>query len=192
MNTPFKPRPPFRGGRPPRNFQPEEAHKINNRITAREVRVVIDGGDQLGILSISEAIRKAEELGLDLVEVAPEAKPPVCKIMDFGRYKYEAKKKVQTARKNQKTSVLKEIKLRPVISDHDLQIKSKQIIKFLSDGSKVKISLKFKGREITHEELGFKILDKIKTEVQSYAKIDSEPKFEGKQLIMLLSPAAKK
>ncbi len=146
----------------------------------------------LGVVSLEEGLRQALASALDLVEISPMAEPPVCKIMDFGRYKYEAKKKVQTARKNQKTSVLKEIKLRPVISDHDLQIKSKQIIKFLGEGSKVKVSLKFKGREITHDELGFKVLDKIKAEVDQYAKIESEAKFEGKQLIMVLSPANKK
>ena len=112
--------------------------------------------------------------------------------MDFGKYKYEIKKKIQVSKKNQKTVSTKEIKLRPVISDHDLQIKAKQIIKFLADGCKVKVSLKFKGREITHEELGFKVLDKMKAELGEHAKVDLEPKFEGKQLIMSLSPAVVK
>ena len=164
----------------------------NKQITAKTIRLIGADGEMLGVIPIEEGLRQALLVSLDLVEISPMAEPPVCKIMDFGRYKYEAKKKVQTARKNQKTSVVKEIKLRPVISDHDLQIKARQIIKFLDDGLKVKVSLKFKGREITHDELGFKILDKVKVEVDQHAKIESEPKFEGKQLIMVLSPIAKK
>jgi len=164
----------------------------NKQITAKTIRLIGADGEMLGVVPIEEGLRQALVVSLDLVEISPMAEPPVCKIMDFGRYKYEAKKKIQTARKNQKTSVVKEIKLRPVISDHDLHIKAKQIIKFLDDGLKVKVSLKFKGREITHDELGFKILDKLKAEVELHAKVESEPKFEGKQLIMVLSPIAKK
>lgn len=146
----------------------------------------------IGVVSLEDGLRQATLAGFDLVEISPMAEPPVCKIMDFGRYKYEAKKKVQNSKKNQKISVIKEIKLRPVIGEHDLQIKSKQIIKFLDEGSKVKISLKFKGREITHDELGFKILEKIKQETEPHGKVESEAKFEGKQLIMILSPLVRK
>ena len=144
----------------------------------------------IGVVPLEEGLRKALSESLDLVEISPGAEPPVCKIMDFGKYKYEIKKKVQVSKKSQKTLVIKEIKLRPVISDHDLLIKAKQIIKFLEDGCKVKVSLKFKGREITHDELGFKVLEKMKVQVGEHAKIDSEPKFEGKQIIMIMSSAA--
>ena len=164
----------------------------NKYITAKTIRLIGADGEMVGVVSLEEGLKQASSVDLDLVEISPMAEPPVCKIMDFGRYKYEAKKKILNSKKNQKVSVIKEIKLRPVISDHDLQIKAKHIIKFLNEGSKVKVSLKFKGREITHDELGFKILEKIKVEIEQYGKVESEAKFEGKQLIMILSPLAKK
>jgi translation initiation factor IF-3 len=188
LNTPFKPRPPFRGGRPPRNFQPEEAHKINNRITAREVRVVIDGGDQLGILSISEAIRKAEELGLDLVEVAPEAKPPVCKIMDYGKFKYREQKKEAEAKKKRSENTLKELRIRYRTDKGDLDTKLKHAREFLAEGDKVKWSMRFKGREAMYIDLGVQKLNEIISLLSDCSVVDERSPATGRQLHIVLAP----
>ncbi len=160
----------------------------NLEITASTVRLVDEKGEMLGIVSIDKARQQAQNAGLDLVEISPNSAPPVCKIMDFGRYKYQEKKKMQDARKKQKTASLKEIKLRPTISDHDLGIKVKSINLFIADGDKVKISLKFKGREITHQEIGLNVFEKIKTQLSEFCKIELEPKMEGNQLMMIVVP----
>lgn len=162
--------------------------KSNMEITAQTVRLIDDNGDMLGVMSIRDAMFKAKSKSLDLVEISPTAEPPVCKIMDFGKFRYEAKKKAQESRKKQRTVVTKEIKLRPAISDHDLGIKLKHAIKFLNEENKVKFSLMFRGREITHNELGFEVFNKIKAEVEPYGKVEQDAKLEGKNIFMLVVP----
>ncbi len=190
MNTPFKPRPPFRsgGGRPPRNFQPEEAHKINDRITAREVRVVIDGGEQLGILPIRDAIARAESLNLDLVEVAPEAKPPVCKIMDYGKFKYREQKKEAEAKKKRAENTLKELRIRYRTDVGDLETKLKHAREFLGEGDKVKFSMRFKGREIMYVDLGVQKFNEIIAALADCAVVDERSPQSGRQIHITLAP----
>ena len=161
--------------------------KINNKINAKEVRLIDQNANMIGVVTFFEAIKAAQEAGLDLVEISPQAKPPVCKIMDFGKYKYELKKKAHEVKKKQKTVVLKEIKLRPAISSGDLDIKIKQIKAFLEEGHKVKISITFRGREIVHSSIGRQIMNKILTIVGDIAKIDIAPKFEGNTILTFLS-----
>lgn len=162
--------------------------KSNLEITAPSVRLVDAAGEMKGVISISEALIAAQQEGLDLVEISPNSEPPVCKIMDFGRHKYQEKKKIHDSRKKQRTVSLKEIKLRPTISDHDLGIKVKSINNFIRDGDKVKVSLRFKGREITHKEIGFAVFEKIKDQLIEEAKIEHDPKMEGNQLMMIIIP----
>lgn len=162
--------------------------RSNLEITAKSVRLIHENGEMLGVLSISDALERAKKEGLDLVEVSAVSEPPVCKIMDYGRHRYQEKKKIHDARKKQKTFTLKEIKLRPTIGDHDLHIKVKSINNFIAEGDKVKVSLKFKGREITHQEIGIEVLDKVKSLLIEQAKIEFEPKIEGNQLIMIVVP----
>jgi translation initiation factor IF-3 len=143
----------------------------------------------LGIVSLQQALRIAEEKGLDLIEISPQAEPPVCKTLDFGKYKYEAKKKAQDARKKQKVVELKEIKLRPNIGQNDYEVKLRSIEKFIAEGNKVKVTLKFKGREVTHQELGIALLDRIKNDLLELCKVEHAPKADGnKQLLMVLAP----
>lgn len=146
----------------------------------------------VGVVTRQEALSKAQEAGLDLVEVSPNAEPPVCKIIDYGKYKYEQQKKKVEAKKNQKIVEIKEVQLRPVINENDFQVKLKAILRFIQNGDKVKISMRFRGREIAHHELGSQILERIKLEVQEIAKVDNNPKLEGKQIIMILSPQTAK
>jgi len=162
--------------------------KSNNRITSPEVQVIGNGGENLGILNTNEAISMAKEKGLDLIEIAPNAKPPVCKIIDMGKYKYEAQKKANKAKKKQKIVLLKEIKLRPVTELHDYQFKIKNAKKFISKGDKVKFTIRFKGRELQHSHLGKDLMDKIKIDMQEIGKVELNPKFEGKQMIMVIQP----
>ncbi|OGW35781.1 MAG: translation initiation factor IF-3 [Nitrospirae bacterium GWD2_57_9] len=161
-------------------------------IKVKEVRVISSEGEQLGVLDTREAIRKAEELGLDLVEVAPTAKPPVCRIMDFGKYKYELAKKTHESKKNQTVIVVKEIKLRPRTDDHDVAFKVNNIKRFLEDGNKVKVSVMFRGREMAHTSMGRAVLDRIVAEVQNEAIIEQPPRMEGKNMMLLLGPKATK
>ena len=146
----------------------------------------------LGVMSVPDAIRRAEEAGLDLVEVSPNAEPPVCKIIDFGKYKYEVQKKKNEAKKKQKVVVLKEIKIRPNIDPHDLGIKMKQMHGFLAEGDKVKVTLRFRGREMAHIEIGRKLMDKVKAEFETAARMEMHPRLEGKQMMMVLAPASTK
>ena len=162
--------------------------RSNNRITSSEVQVITNDGDNLGILNTNEAISKAKEEGLDLIEIAPKARPPVCKIMDMGKYKYDAQKKANKAKKKQKKIELKEIKLRPVTELHDYTFKIKNAQKFLSKGDKVKFTIKFKGRELQHSHLGNELMDKIKQDMQEAGKVELQPKFDGKQMIMVIQP----
>ncbi|MFU7501201.1 MAG: translation initiation factor IF-3 [Candidatus Tisiphia sp.] len=162
--------------------------KANREIKVNQVRLVDENGNMLGIVSIKNALEQAEKAGLDLVEISPNAEPPVCKILDFGKFKYESKKRVHDAKKKQKIIVLKEMKFKPNISQGDFNVKLRKIKDFLKEGDKVKISLWFKGREIIHNDIGMKLFDRISLELEGLAKIDSAPKMEGKQIIMLVSP----
>tara|TARA_B100001173_G_scaffold244605_1_gene214673 strand:- start:61 stop:606 length:546 start_codon:yes stop_codon:yes gene_type:complete len=162
--------------------------RSNNRITSPDVQVISSQGDNLGILNTSEAIKIAKEEGLDLIEIAPNSKPPVCKIMDMGKYKYDAQKKANKAKKKQKKVELKEIKLRPVTEVHDYTFKIKNAQKFLSKGDKVKFTIKFKGRELQHSHLGNELMDKIKQDMEKIGKVELQPKFDGKQMIMVIQP----
>ncbi len=165
----------------------KESLKINEEIRAREVRVVGSNGDQLGVMLTREALRIAGEQHLDLVEVAPTAKPPVCRIMDFGKFKYEQQKRDKEAKKKQKVVTVKEVKLRPNIEDHDFNVKLKNAQRFLADGDKVKVTIMFRGRELSHPELGKQVLLKMAAELKDMVIVEREPKLEGKNMIMILA-----
>ena len=172
-------------------FQRRTKHKgprSNNRIISSEVQVISSDGKNLGILNTNEAISIAKNEGLDLIEIAQNAKPPVCKIMDMGKYKYDAQKKANKAKKKQKKIEIKEIKLRPVTEIHDYTFKIKNAQKFLSKGDKVKFTIKFKGRELQHSNLGHDLMKKIKTDMETLGKVELQPKFDGKQMIMIIQP----
>lgn len=160
----------------------------NEFIKALKVRVIGSNGENLGILPTREARELALREALDLVEISPNADPPVCKILDVGKYKFEAQKKAALARKHQKTQDIKEIKLRPGIDDHDYIVKLKAVQRFIEEGDKVKVTLRFRGREMAHNELGMRVLERMKTDTAVYAKIELEPKFEGKQMLMVIAP----
>ena len=173
------------------NFQKrtrDRGPKSNNRINSPEVQVIASSGENLGILNTNEAISMAKEEGLDLIEIAPNAKPPVCKIIDIGKYKYDAQKKANQAKKKQKKIEVKEIKLRPVTETHDYQFKIKNAQKFISKGDKVKFTIRFKGRELQHSHLGQELMDKIKVDMQEVGKVELHPRFDGKQIIMVIQP----
>ena len=162
--------------------------RTNNRITSQEVQVIASDGQNLGILNLNDAISRAREEDLDLIEIAPNSKPPVCKIMDIGKYKYDAQKKANKAKKKQKKIELKEIKLRPVTEIHDYNFKIKNAQKFLAKGDKVKFTIRFKGREMQHSGLGNELMEKIKQDMQSIGRVELHPKLEGKQMIMVIQP----
>ncbi|MFZ5631859.1 MAG: translation initiation factor IF-3 [Bacillota bacterium] len=162
--------------------------RINEEIRVREIRLVDSDGNQLGIMPTREALKIAEERQLDLVEIAPQAKPPVCRIMDFGKYKYEQSKKEKEARKKQRIIEIKEIKLRPNIEDHDFFVKARNAARFLKDGDKVKATIVFRGREIVHTQLGRQLLVRLSEELKDLCNIERQPKLEGKNMIMILSP----
>ena len=170
------------------SFSSNRGPAVNKRISAKSVRVITDNGEMLGVLQIEEALRMASDQGLDLVEVSPKANPPVCKIIDYGKYKYRVQKKQAEARKKQKTFEVKEVKLRPGIEDHDYGVKLKSIQRFLSDGDKVKITLRFKGREMAYQQRGMEILKKLESSIEQAAKIEQAPKLEGKHMIMVVAP----
>ena len=152
------------------------------------MRCIDPDGEQLGVLDTFDAIRKAEDFGLDLVEVQPNADPPVCKILDYGKFKYEAQKRANEARKKQKIIEVKEIKLRPNIDEHDYQVKMRNVQKFLNGGDKVKVTLRFRGREMAHQELGANVLTRVREETDEFAKVEAMPKMDGRQMIMVLAP----
>ena len=162
--------------------------RSNNRILSPEVQVIASDGENLGIISTNEAISKAKNDGLDLIEIAPNANPPVCKIMDMGKYKYDAQKKANLAKKKQKIIALKEIKMRPVTETHDYQFKVKNAKKFIAKGDKVKFTIRFKGRELQHSHLGNELMTKIKEDMKDVGKVELQPKFDGKQMIMVIQP----
>ncbi|OXS58404.1 translation initiation factor IF-3 [Cohnella sp. CIP 111063] len=163
-------------------------HQINEEIRAKEVRLVGSEGEQLGIKPFREAMQMAIDANLDLVNVAPQAKPPVCRIMDYGKFRYEQQKKEKEARKNQKIVDLKEVWFRANIEEHDYQTKFRNVVKFLKDGDKVKCSVRFRGREITHARLGQKILERVANEVTDICIVERMPKLEGRSMIMILAP----
>lgn len=161
---------------------------MNEQITIREVRLIDEEGNNIGVVSTEDARQRAERAGLDLVEVSPTASPPVCKILDYGRYKYEMQKRQNEARKKQKTIDVKEIKMRPNIDDHDYNVKMKAIHKFLAEGDKVKVTMRFRGREMAHQDIGQKLLERVREAVAEEAKVESSPKMEGRQMIMVIAP----
>ena len=166
----------------------DKGPRFNNRITSPDVQVIASDGENLGILSTNEAINKAKNQGLDLIEIAPNANPPVCKIMDMGKFKYDAQKKANLAKKKQKIIALKEIKMRPVTETHDYEFKVKNAKKFIAKGDKVKFTIKFKGRELQHSHLGNELMKKIKEDMKDIGKVELDPKFDGKQMIMVIQP----
>ena len=161
---------------------------MNETIQGPEVRLIIENGDNIGTVSLEDALERANEAGLDLVEVSPDANPPVCKILDYGKYKFQERKKAAAARKSQKTVEVKEIKMRPGIDKHDYDVKMRAIQRFFDDGDKVKVTLRFRGREMAHQHLGWDVLNRVKADTLEIAKIELEPKFEGRQMIMVLAP----
>ncbi len=162
--------------------------RSNNRISSPDVQVITNEGENLGILSTNEAISIAKNKGLDLIEISPNANPPVCKIMDMGKFKYDAQKKANLAKKKQKIVLLKEIKMRPVTETHDYEFKVKNAKKFISKGDKVKFTIRFKGRELQHSHLGNELMTKIKEDMKEVGKVELQPKFDGKQMIMVIQP----
>ena len=166
----------------------KEGPKANEQIEAAEVRLIDAEGGQVGVVGISEAISMAVDSGLDLVEVSPNVSPPVCKILDFGKYKYEAQKKKSEARKKQKIIELKEIKFRPNIEQHDYDVKMRAMRRFLDDGDKVKVTLRFRGREMVHQHLGMNVLKRVRDEMDEAAKVEQMPELEGRQMTMILVP----
>lgn len=177
---------------PPSRNNSNDGPRVNEQITAREVRVVDENGEMKGVMSVSAALKLAEEAGLDLVEVSPNAAPPVCKILDYGKYKYEQQKKASEARKNQKIVDIKEIKIRPGIEDHDYGVKMKNARRFLEDGDKVKVTMRFRGREMAHQDIGMDLLKRMREELSDIGKIESEPRLEGRQIMMVIAPEVQK
>ncbi|HJT12074.1 MAG TPA: translation initiation factor IF-3 [Dongiaceae bacterium] len=169
---------------PSRNDGP----RVNHQINVPNVRLVREDGSMVGVVTTREAISMAADVGLDLVEVSPNAEPPVCKILDLGKFKYEEQKRKNEARKKQKVIEVKEIKLRPGIDIHDYEVKMRSVHRFLEEGDKVKITMRFRGREMAHQELGVKVLDKVRADLDAVAKVESHPKMEGRQMIMVISP----
>jgi len=166
----------------------KDGPRVNRDIRIREVQVIDADGSNKGVLPTFEAIKLAEDQGLDLVEVSPNSEPPVCKVMDFGRYKFAEQKKAAEARKKQKVIEIKEIKLRPAIDDHDYGVKMRAMKGFFEEGNKVKITLRFRGREMAHQDIGMKVLDRVKLDIVDFAKVENEPSFEGRQVVMVLAP----
>ncbi len=162
--------------------------RYNQLISVPKVRVIDENGENLGVMYTREAIDQAAEVGLDLVEVSPNADPPVCKFLDVGKFRYEAQKKANLARKSQKTQEIKEIKMRPNIDDHDYETKMRSVVKFIEEGDKVKLTLRFRGRELSHQQLGMNLLRKVQDDVAEIAKIEAFPRMEGRQMLMVLAP----
>ncbi|MBI3535360.1 MAG: translation initiation factor IF-3 [Deltaproteobacteria bacterium] len=188
-SIPFRPKPPFKPRSGFQSFDKDE-HRINERIRVPQVRLIDEKGHQVGVVQTYQALQMARERGLDLMEVAPEARPPVCKICDYGKFKYEKKKKEQQARKKQTVIKVKEIQLRPQIEDHDLEYKFKSVKQFLVDGDKAKIIIMFKGREVAYVDQGYKIMNRLIEQIKDFATIESFPKMDGKKMIMVLAPGA--
>ncbi len=166
----------------------KDGPRTNDEIRNLEIQLIDQTGVNVGVTETSVAIKMAMEAGMDLVEISPNTTPPVCKIMDYGKFKYSAQKKAAEARKKQKIVEIKEIKLRPMIDDHDYDVKMKAMQRFFEEGDKVKITLRYRGREMAHQEIGTKLLDKVKTDTAGYAKVEQDARFEGRQVVMVLAP----
>lgn len=164
---------------------------MNDRIRAPEIRLIGAEGENLGVVQPREALAMAEEAGLDLVEISPNATPPVCKIMDFGKFKYETQKREAEARKNQKTIEIKEVKFRPNTDTHDYDVKMRNVVKFLQNGDKVKVTLRFRGREMAHQHLGRELLERVAEDVKDIGKVENMPKIEGRQMVMMIGPTSR-
>ena len=166
----------------------KDGPRINEEIRVREVHLIMQDGANRGTVSIAEALQAAQESGLDLVEISPNAAPPIVKILDYGKYKYQEQKKAAEARKKQKVVEVKELKYRPMIDDHDYDVKMRAMQRFFEEGDKVKVTLRFRGREMAHQELGTQLLNRVKEDTVKIAKVEMEPRFEGRQMIMILAP----
>tara|TARA_R110002095_G_scaffold203326_1_gene185210 strand:+ start:735 stop:1286 length:552 start_codon:yes stop_codon:yes gene_type:complete len=166
----------------------QKGPRVNKDITVSQVRLLDEAGEMVGVVSIAEALEMAREVGLDLIEVSPNAEPPVCKITDYGKYKFQEQKRLAEARKKQKVVELKELKLGPTIEEHDYQIKMKAAFKFIEAGNKVKFSMRFRGRQIAHKDIGFNLMKRVAEELEGKAKVESHPRLEGRQMIMVVSP----
>jgi translation initiation factor IF-3 len=166
----------------------KDGPRINEDIRAAKILLIDQNGEKQGIMPISAALEAADEVGLDLVEISPNSDPPVCKILDYGKFKFQEQKKKNEARKRQKTVEIKEIKLRPNIDTHDYDVKAKAMHRFFEEGDKVKVTLRFRGREMAHPELGMKLLQQVKADFDEVAKVEYEPRMEGRQMIMILAP----
>ena len=162
--------------------------RFNQMIAVDKVRVIDENGENIGVMLTNEAIEQANEVGLDLVEVSPNADPPVCKILDVGKFRYEAQKKANLARKSQKTQEIKEIKMRPNIDDHDYDVKMRSVLRFIDEGDKVKVTLRFRGREMAHQQLGMDLLKRVQDDIAEVAKVEAWPRLEGRQMLMVVSP----
>ncbi|MDR0480337.1 MAG: translation initiation factor IF-3 [Gallionellaceae bacterium] len=169
----------------------ERSQRLNEQITAPQVRLVGAAGEQLGIVTIAEALRQAEDAELDLVEIAPMAEPPVCRVMDFGKFKYAESKKLHEAKLKQKQIQLKEVKFRPSTDEGDYNIKLRNLIRFLGEGDKTKITLRFRGREIAHQEFGMRLMERVKGDLADHGVVEQFPKMEGRQMVMVLAPKKK-
>ena len=166
----------------------KDGPRVNEEIRSREVHLIMQDGANRGTVPIAEALQTAQEAGLDLVEISPNAAPPIVKILDYGKYKYQEQKKAAEARKKQKVVEVKELKYRPMIDDHDYDVKMRAMQRFFEEGDKVKVTLRFRGREMAHQELGTRLLNRVKEDVTKIAKVEMEPRFEGRQMIMILAP----
>ena len=169
----------------------DKSQRLNEEITAPEIRLIGEESEQLGIVSVRQALAMAEEAGVDLVEIAPLAQPPVCRLMDFGKFKYQEAKRAHEAKLKQKQVQVKEVKFRPGTDDNDYSIKLRNLIKFLAEGDKAKITLRFRGREMAHQEFGMRMLERIKADLEEHATVEQWPKMEGRQLVMVLTPSKK-
>ncbi|WP_087135031.1 translation initiation factor IF-3 [Caballeronia arationis] len=170
----------------------KSSHRINGEITAPEVRLVGVDNEPLGIVKLAEAFRQSEQLDVDLVEIAPQAVPPVCRLMDYGKFKYSEAKKQHEAKLKQKIVQVKEVKFRPGTDDGDYNVKLRNLTRFLEDGDKTKITLRFRGREMAHQEIGMRMLERLKADLDEHAQVEQMPKMEGRQMIMVLAPKKKK
>lgn len=173
------------------NIAQEKKQRVNDEISASEVRLVGEDGEPLGIMSLRSALGVADEAGLDLVEIAPTAQPPVCRVMDFGKFRYQEQKKAHEARLKQKQVQVKEVKLRPGTDENDYQIKLRNLRRFLGDGDKCKVTLRFRGREMAHQEFGLRQLERVKADLEDIGQIEQMPKMEGRQMIMVVAPTRK-
>jgi translation initiation factor IF-3 len=174
------------------NRNKDRKHRINDEIRVPEIRLMDANGEQVGIVRVAEGLRMAEDAGLDLVEIAPTAHPPVCRIMDYGKFRYQEQKKAQEAKAKQKVIQIKEVKFRPVTDENDYQTKMRNLVRFLSNGDKAKVTLRYRGREMAHQQFGQELLNRIRTELADISQVEHQPKLEGRQMIMVLAPKKKK